>query len=171
MPRSVAMPKALPQGHTQRTPNGGLGSRRGEQLELVPRDSSSVAEHIDGLHRVLGEAVEEAGGTVWLAASMEKPHPEVSLRVRRAPDSKGVTQKATLDMVAHLATDLQARAVFLAGLCDLWGFEPPAPKRLTTVEERYQALMAEIEEANGMGKALIDRAAKRLRTDSGAFRR
>lgn len=164
----------LPQTRPQRHPNEGLGGAWDvEQPELpgLSAAPSTIAEHLAGIYRAWQEAVDEAGGTVWLAASMEKSHPGVSLRVRHALDSKGEVQKSTLDMLAHVGPDAKARMVFLAGLCELWGCEPPQLKRIVTDAEIGRATVEELEEAGKIGEALKQRIAKRLGCDVGAIRR
>ena len=165
-------PRSLPHERPQSDPKMGSGVvGGGEQLALQLRETGTISQHIDGIYQAFQQAVERAGGVVWLAASMEKPLPGVSLKVRHAPDSKGETQRATLDMLGHVGADPGARLTFLAALCDLWGCEPPELKRIATTEEKYEALLAEIEDANGVGKSIVERAARRLGTDAGAFRR
>lgn len=135
----------------QRLPNAGLGGDGGtpeSQLDLaLPPTVREIAEYIEGIYKRCWEpAVEVAGGIMWLAASMGRPYPAVSLRVRHAPDSKGEIQKSTLDMVGHIASDRTAREVFLYGLCDEWEYDHPQRRHVPTAEEKREAMAVELSE-------------------------
>lgn len=108
----------------------------------LPLFNPSIASLIEDLHAALGVAVEAYGGTYALAAAMEKNHGEVSLRVRRAPDSKGQVQKATFDLLAFVAADPNARLVFLTQLLTRWGYKAPEPSSAPTAEEQLHAFAA-----------------------------
>jgi hypothetical protein len=140
----------LPPSDPQREPNGVSGDRKGRV---------SVAERIQELHEVLQAGVAEYGGTMALANELGKSHTDVSLRVRRAADSKGQIQRASLDILGHVTADEKARlrvlfelmerwgdrvesdelrAAFerqLAGLCHRLGFEAPVRRRVVTPED------------------------------------
>ncbi len=59
----------------------------------------------------------------------------------------------------------------LPALNEIAGCLPPQPKRVASQRELLIALLEEIEESGGLGDALKERAAKRLGTDKGVFRR
>jgi len=163
------MTRSVTRKNPRRAPEVGVGQERGQQ-ELSLRQQQSIASIIDELYEVFQAAVDASGGTVVLAASMEKGLTQVSLRVRHAPDSKGEVQRATLDMLGHVVADQNGRRAFLFGLCDRWNFKHPDQKCDPSVQERYRFLLARLA-GSASGDAILKDAAEANGYDVGIFRR
>lgn len=131
MVRPLHMNTSLPPTGHRTDPEIGSGEASGE----------TPARRITGLYRALQAGAEVFGGAVTLAAAMRKRVPDVSQRLRRAQDSNGDVQRASLDMMGHVATDPEARWAMLAVLCEEWGAEPPQRKRTLTREQIAEAAL------------------------------
>lgn len=160
---SKTRPQATPKQSSQSVTGSAGGTS--EQLAIDFVQANTIAHHIEDLYRVFQGLVEEFGGVVALAASMEKPVPGVGLRVRHAPDSKGEIQKATLDMLGHVVADPNCRLRLLSALSAMWGFKVPIPRHEPTLEQKYRLLLA------GTSKSDLERAADAGGFDVEAFRR
>jgi hypothetical protein len=157
MPSKASTRQVSPSQPTNGHPTKDSGAVGGPgQLPLF---QATVASLIEDLHASLIAAVDAYGGTYALAAAMEKNHGEVSLRVRRAPDSKGQVQKATFDLLAFVAADANARTVFLTQLLARWGFKAPEPASAPTAEEQLHALLAALD---GVAGASVKEAAAKI---------
>lgn len=160
-------PKQGPQSHPQLV----TGSVTGDAQTSFNLDvTKSISGHIDDVYKAMQIAVEAYGGTVALAASMEKSLPGISLRVRHERDSKGDVQEATLSMVGHIASDHEARLVFLHALCDAWGRKHTEANNEPTTEEKYRALVSRLA-GSPAGEAILSDAARAGGFNAGAFRR
>lgn len=172
MSQAPRIARSSPAEAPARHPHEGCGAGAGPvQLPLNLPADATIAQHVDGIYRAWQEAVDEAGGTVWLAASLGKSHPDVGRRVRHEADDKHDVKETTLKMVGHIGPDAKARLVFLAGLCELWGCEPPQLKRVVTEEQIGRATLEVLEESGKVGEAIKQALAKKLRCDVGALRR
>lgn len=156
------MPMVVPSLAPQSEPQNGLGVGKGP---VHP----SVGDLIDDLHNALQKAVVDYGGVTALAEAMGKSTSDVSLRVRRAEDSKKQVQKASLDLLAHVAADPKARHTFVACLLAAWGYKAPELAREPSSEEKLNALLLTLK--GDAGEAILERAAELSGFDVKSFRR
>lgn len=146
-----------------RHPHIGEGADGGEVFDRP----LTVAAAVDRLYEGWQKAIDEAGGTIWLAASMERSHPDVSKRVRHVRNDKGEVMKTTLDMVGHILVDdpddkekknEKARAVFVAFVNDLCGYEMPKKKRRQkSPEEKAAESKQELLKFGEKGREAVER--------------
>jgi hypothetical protein len=115
-----------------------LGTDKGAgQLAL---DLRPYLEHREIVYAALAHAVDEGFSKLSdFADDVGKSTSEVSLRLRRAEDSKGYAQTSPLDFVATLAMRPGAREVFLRDLSQAWGYRLE-PLRQATPEEKLRAV-------------------------------
>lgn len=148
-------------------PCNGQGVDKGEQ---VPLDfSSQTAEQIAILYYALQAGLEVFGGADALAAEIGKSRQLTRLRVMRKQDTKGETQKSTLDMLAHITADPHARWKVLTELCSAWGAKPPEARHQPTAEEKLRALQQALDAAGEVGGDIRRRAAKAGGFDPSSF--
>ncbi len=164
---SRSLPKGSLRSHCDHTTQP---DRSGEQVGLFDRDPKTRAS--DGtrdIYAAFRAAMEAAGGLDWLVATLDR-EPSYGSRIS---DALGRRDHRYLiaDWFVPLLHDAQGAAILLAALANMAGYEPPKPKRVATRDELLSALLDEIEDAGGVGAALKERAAKRIGTDSGAFRK
>jgi hypothetical protein len=149
--------RTLPEKDPQTHPKQGSGPVR------------SVADLIDDLYSCLQLGVADYGGIDALACSMGKSKGDVSLRVRRAEDSHKQVQRASLDMLSHVAEDPAARHTVVCELLRRWGYKQPERNVEPTPEEKLQMLISRLEGASG--DAILKDAAEAAGWDPAVFRR
>lgn len=74
-------------------------------------------------------------------------------------------------VIAQLVNNPTAAALIIECLTGIAGFEMPERRVKLTETERLRALLRELEESGSVGNGVIERAAKRIGTDAGAFRK
>lgn len=70
-----------------------------------------------------------------------------------------------------LMKNQRAKERFVQWVNEHNGYEAPKPKRVASQAELLAALLQVADEAGGLGEALLEKAAKKIGTDKGAFRR
>jgi hypothetical protein len=154
------------------------GSERDNASRAIPSHTQTafdwsaralVGEDTTALYAAFAAAVRAAGGVEWLAAALDR-EPSYSSKLSEGTNRRD-GRHVHLDWLAPLLSDERAISILAEFICDRGGYEPPKKKRVASKDELLTALLDELGEANGVGKAVIERAAKRLGTDSGAFRK
>ena len=140
-----------------------------EQQAFVWDHKQTVFDDISGLYAMARAAITAAGGLDWLASALDR-EPSYSSKISEALNRRD-ERRVHLDWLAPLLSDAKAMELILGWLCERGGFEPPKRKRVATRDELYGALLEAVEESGPAGEALKERAAKRLGTDKGAFRK
>lgn len=160
-------------------PGASLGSTREAEAQALPArpqlrlafgNISDRLGDVADLRRLFREMVEIAGGVEWLAISIGKPITYAS-KISEAlagVDGRHIQLEVWLP---PLLEDARAKQLWCAWNNERCGYEAPKPKRVVTRDEMFAALLDELEDAGGVGDALRERAAKRIGTDKGAFRK
>lgn len=139
---AVSMKQVSQKPAPQRDPKSVGGGQMGFIFPV-----GDVASNIPDVYSAITETVDEfMGGSVAFAALIERPVPDVSRRLRRAEDSKGEVQRAPVDYVAAIATDVEARLAFVNKLCARWSLKPTEHMRSLTAEEKLRLLAGELPE-------------------------
>lgn len=139
------MPRTMQSASPGSQPEIGSGGLTGSTQQM-PLFGATEADRIEEVYGALREAVEAFGGATAFAAHAEQPVPKVSMRLRRADDGKGTRQLAPIDYLGLIASDRDARATFLASLCEAWGFMAPEPRRVLTADEKLRIVAGELPE-------------------------
>lgn len=121
------------------------------------------------LYAAFRAAMEAAGGMDWLVATLDR-EPSYASRISDALGRRD-HRHLIADWFVPLLHDAEGARVLLSALADMAGYEPPKPKRVATRDELLSALLDELEDAGNVGAAVKERAAKRINTDAGAFRK
>lgn len=129
----------------------------------------NVNQDIHDVYNAFARAVRAVGGFEWLCAALDRPPSYIS-KMGEALNRDG-TRHVHLDWLVPLFDEQEGSRVLLEYLCERCGYEPPRRKRNVTPEELHRALIDELEDAGGVGDAVLERAARRLGVDRGAFRK
>lgn len=166
--------------HVDKPVNNPVGSGKEVANRLPPSEPSQgqtafrfdhtvgLGERTDALYAAFRRAVQEMGGYDRLLYRLNKKPTYIS----RLSDGMARKEKrhVQLDWIAGL--EPAAADVFLAALCEVFGYAAPSPKRAVVPQgELHQALLEELDEDGRIGRDILERAAKRCGTDVGAFRR
>jgi hypothetical protein len=78
---------------------------------------------------------------------------------------------AFVDYLVPLLSHPEAGSLLIEWMCVVAGYEKPKRRAIAREAELLRALVEELGESGSMGEHAIERAAKRIGTDKGAFRR
>lgn len=169
MPTSSSTRPVLPEGAPGRTREESTPVLPGEQASFAFWDTAATQESIARGYEVVRNAASiESRKRIALAVGKNLDYAN---KVSEGMNRAGGVHIQWDWVVALLRNNPDAAALIVEFVTTTAGYEMPERRVRLTDHQKLGALLRELGESGKVGDDVIDRAAKRIGTDKGAFRR